>query len=578
MRLLRILPVTLLLIVVAIPASPLPAREGKAGALDSAWCGTHRWGFEVSLARHLDQLRRLERQGIRRRGVAAGIGPRVSQAGDIAVIEDDGTLVSAENPFDLAGEAVQFSRRRNGVRAQNSSATVSGSLGKKLALGDDDSVWIDFPNRFSFKFFGQKYSGVFINSDGNLTFGEADFEPLPRSLARFLNGPPRIAPLFADLNPAAATDDGGIYLKATRTRVRITWSEVPEFGSSNANTFQITLLRNGRITFAYGDLAAEEGVVGVAPGGGGALLLLDYTADLATGPEERAIAEGFSTREQVDDLAVASVFFDRFVDDYDHLIVWLDFPAFLGGAFAFEVNVKNDVRGIGLPVFDHSPFFGSQGRLESHVQMGALSRYPEDPDETFLSTNSTMDILGQETGHRWLAYVRFRDANGKMSTDLLGRGLTHWNFNHDTDASDMEGNDIRDNGDSTFTTVEATSRYSRLDRYMMGLIRPNAVADFFYAQDSPILVDGGPQVGVTFPGARVDVRVEDVIAAEGMRQPTSKEAPKSFRMAFILVGRRGEPPSQASIDQVDRYRRRWAGYFRAATGNKGSAKTRLLLK
>ena len=53
----------------------------------------------------------------------------------------------------------------------------------------------------------------------------------------------------------------------------------------------------------------------------------------------------------------------------------------------------------------------------------------------------------------------------------------------------MEGNDIEDLGGGQFRTVDAVKRYSRLDQYMMGLIRPSSVPTFFYVE-SPVLDQG----------------------------------------------------------------------------------------
>ena len=46
-------------------------------------------------------------------------------------------------------------------------------------------------------------------------------------------------------------------------------------------------------------------MVGVAPGGGGKVQLVDYTADLPTGVIKAAIAERFADEPRVDDLAIA---------------------------------------------------------------------------------------------------------------------------------------------------------------------------------------------------------------------------------------------------------------------------------
>ena len=90
--------------------------------------------------------------------------------------------------------------------------------------------------------------------------------------------------------------------------------------------------------------------------------------------------------------------------------------------------------------------------------------------------------MGQEVGHRWLAYLNFRDHTGARSDALLGRDLAHWSFFFDSDASVMEGNDIEDQGGGQFRTVDAVKRYSMLDQYAMGLVGPNDVPPFFYVE------------------------------------------------------------------------------------------------
>ncbi len=582
----RIKLIPLLALLVLLPPSEVRPQPGSSSATHKAprtWCGTHRHGHTVRQAFHRDHLRRLARASAAAAPDVPGRSlPAVTKVGDVAVIEDDGTLVSEPSEFDLSGQGINFKRRKNNLRAVRSTVPVKDDLGSLVEIQDDDSVLIEFPS-FDFPFFGTRYEHVFLNSDGNLTFVEADNASMTRSLGRFLNGPPRIAPLFIDLDPSQATT-GGVYLRTTSTSMQITWSSVPEFGSTNENTVQVTLFRSGRILVAYGSVDAVDAVVGVAPGGGGGLALIDFDADLPVDSGDRALAERFSAEEQIDDLGIAQTFFRHFADEYDHLIVWLDFPApaALDGAFAFELNIKNQVEGIGLDPFDFSRSYGSEGRLESYVQMGFLTKYPEDPDRNIrpLTTFSTMDLLGQEVGHRWLAYVRFRDQGGAINSDLLGRDFQHWSFFFDSDASVMEGNDIGDNGNGTFTTVGATERYSPLDRYLMGLIPRTRVGKFFYVKDargSGVQRVDDPRIGITFAGDRVDLGVGDVIAAEGQRTPRSKKAPKEFNMAFILMGRAGEPPSKASIDKVNKIRKRWGPYFRKASVN-GTVKTNLVEK
>ena len=70
--------------------------------------------------------------------------------------------------------------------------------GIPLALGDDDSEEVAFG--FDFPFAGSIYNSVWVNSNGNLTFGENDFD-WTESTGEFLDGPPRIAALWDDLSP-----------------------------------------------------------------------------------------------------------------------------------------------------------------------------------------------------------------------------------------------------------------------------------------------------------------------------------------------------------------------------------------
>src|SRR5262249_2910964 len=158
-------------------------------------------------------------------------------------------------------------------------------------------------------------------------------------------------------------------------------------------------------------------------------------------------------------------------DSYDQILLWTD-QRLITDAFAYELTVANEVRGIGQDIYDVSRQLGSSGKLRSLVVMDAVIKYPDDPTTKFLGENNTLSVLGQECGPRWLAYVPFRDRTGATSKALLGRDEAHWSFFFDSDASVMEGNDIEDQGGGQFRTVDAVKRYSRLDQYMMGAVPP----------------------------------------------------------------------------------------------------------
>ncbi len=137
--------------------------------------------------------------------------------------------------------------------------TITGTL---LSLGDDNSI--EVPLQFSFPFNGQTYNSVFVNANGNLTFGSGDTD-FSESIAELLSDQPRIAPLWDDLSPNAS---GLVLVDSKPTGLNVTFRDVPEFAASTTNTFSVTLLPSGRVDVVYGGIAAVDGLAGVSPGGG----------------------------------------------------------------------------------------------------------------------------------------------------------------------------------------------------------------------------------------------------------------------------------------------------------------------
>ncbi len=136
--------------------------------------------------------------------------------------------------------------------------------GVPINLGDDDSLGVTMG--FSFPFNGVDYDDVFINSNGNLTFGSPDFD-FSESVSELLSDQPRIAPLWDDLSP---NQGGLVIVKSEADEFKVTFQDVPEFLATTGNTFSVTLRPDGSINFEYGSLAASDGIVGVTEGGGAA--------------------------------------------------------------------------------------------------------------------------------------------------------------------------------------------------------------------------------------------------------------------------------------------------------------------
>ena len=383
-----------------------------------------------------------------------GIAPieAVSQdSGEIAVLQDAGDLMTRANPLDLADVAVRFrSNVSGGYDVEQAPYGFRQPLGEALTLTDDDTREMMLP--FGFTFFNQQYDRVFVNSDGNLTFTEADTASTARSVSRFLTGPPRLAPLFADLDPSTG---GKVLAFSDAGRFSVTWCGVHEFDRPETATMQITLLADGRIeVHVSGQTTIRQAVVGASPGRTADFVLADFSNPGGNAGGAGAIGEQFTATSDLDMIGVSRRFLATHPDEFDHLIVFTDEPL-LTNAFAYELTVSNDITGLGMATFNYTSEYGSAGRLQSVCNMDALSKYPDDPRRKFHGENSTLSLLGHEFGHRWLAFLNFRDGNSQPSQALLGRDRAHWSFFFDSDASVLEGNDIVDHGGGSFSTRAA---------------------------------------------------------------------------------------------------------------------------
>src|SRR5260370_29357899 len=166
-------------------------------------------------------------------------------------------------------------------------------------MGDDGSARVALA--FAFPFFGAADRQVYVNSDGNLTFTAADSASTDRSLSRVTSGPPRISPLFDDLNPAQTP--GGVRVLTEAARVVVSWVAVPEYqatGVGSKQTFQVALYPDCRIAFSYSVINATNAVVGIAPGNlKGATVLADFRND-ASSNYYAAVVERFGKATRID--------------------------------------------------------------------------------------------------------------------------------------------------------------------------------------------------------------------------------------------------------------------------------------
>jgi len=555
---------------VVLTQDDLNAQARKRNVAD----GNPRWRVLDSLWTHREAENNPDLAALQRRGFSAPAS--AADVGDVAVVQDEGDIILPPNTYDLKTLGLRFSRNAaGGFSVSRIEGLFRASLGTRLTLTDDDSSQQNVP--FGFSFYGKAETTAFVNSDGNITFEEADKSSTERNVARLLTGPPRVAPFLADLDPSAP--GGRVFVNAAPDQYTVTWCNVRGFDSQRTVTVQATLLPSGNIEMIFGTINLGEAIVGLAPGHSGTFAAVNLSDTGPTDGGSGAVGERFAETGQLDLVSLARKFYRTHPDNYDQVVLWTDAPI-ITDAFAFETTVKNEITGIGVDTYDLAGDFGSAGRLRSMVVMDWLGKYPDNPLSRFLGENNTVSLLGQECGHRWLAFLEFRDRTGTRSDALLGRDLAHWSFFFDSDASVMEGNDIDDLGGGSFRTSAAVRRYSALDQYAMGLLAPSQVPSFFYVEN-PVNMsasrtrESAPEVGVTFNGTRRDVLIGDVISVLGARVPTAADSSRVHRQAFIYVVSNGKTADAGQVAKVDTFRKAWETFFLQATDGRMRAVTSL---
>ena len=482
-----------------------PRRTGAVGNesgiehLDEA-------GPHVGARARVQHLRNA-RKNVARAATGANIG-------DVIVLIDNGSMILPPRPgnvVDLSNRSFTFEPVDRGFRIVPASLPLDPSTGTQLDLGDDSTAQLPLP--FAFPFLGTSYADLYVNSDGNVTFGRGDVELTLRDAARMVSGPPRVAPLLIDLDVTAG---GAITADVRQDRAVFTWREVPEFGTSNRNTMQVTLYASGAIDFVYGALQTtvpfSDAVTGVANGNQSTPLLeIDFGTLRGHPYHAAAIFEefGFGFFKELDVVQVAKEFYRTHPDHYDMLVLFTNFEVTLlsaPGVVAFYDAIQNHTRGLGMPDFDDSPFYGSEGELEGIIHMNDVRRYW--PDErklldppidmftfpggasTFLPPGderisrrarrlgtlpkggswtlgllSPLSLLAHEVLHRWAAHVPIvhpETGIGSDSLDLIrGPQTRHWSFffntrvpdsqfGGDPRSSSLNGNAYRDFGSNLF--------------------------------------------------------------------------------------------------------------------------------
>jgi hypothetical protein len=126
---------------------------------------------------------------------------------------------------------------------------------------DDGAAQVDLTDA-NVLVYGNSTGTFFVGSNGYITFIGPDTEYEESLLRHFAVA--RLSALFDDLNPSAA---GTVSWKQLADRVAVTWQNVPEYGTSNSNSFQVEMFFDGTIQLTWLEIAAADGLAGLSEGG-----------------------------------------------------------------------------------------------------------------------------------------------------------------------------------------------------------------------------------------------------------------------------------------------------------------------
>ena len=306
---------------------------------------------------------------------------------------------------------------------------------------------------------------------------------------------------------------------------------------------------------------------------------------------------------------VTCKFYQDHPDIYQAVFVYSNIPLNFMTNVQQGWPVQSISKGIGreLPngqLYNQTAKFCSKnGVLRQAVKMGDIAKLPDNPDDRYTGiigyALSGIELQGHEFGHQWLVGIRAKTVEGKYLCAMKGYEPSgepkqgdcewntsiddynqHWSYFFNSDASLMYGSRIKDLGNGSFELSYDHPKYSELDQYLMGLRSADEVdpSKLFYVDNgqqnsgsASMPLQPGKTANIT--GTKVSFTISDIIRAMGERIP--QKEPCHWKSAFIIVYEKDKPPSQATIDKVDTYRKRWETFYAYATDNRGSFDTTL---
>lgn len=272
--------------------------------------------------------------------------------------------------------------------------------GVALDLAEDESQRLDL--LFGFRFYERVWRELYVKDDGVISFGRQF------SLVEFGRGRlATMAPLFRDLNP---TLNGRVFSKSEPDKITITWKEMPNWGNSQTNTFQLVLYETGSFDISYAEIDANW-------------LLVDFDTRLAVWPVAIFSGQGSQEPEAIrlaNDLPFSSRQQSGLVDNsythYRHLLHELSKPLFylIGGSTLFIL--------LAFPLFLQSRLVTPLNRLlsglkqvnQGHLDISLPSQYNDEIGFLTQSFNRMVQSIKQANQLKDELNLALQDSNEKL--------------------------------------------------------------------------------------------------------------------------------------------------------------------
>jgi hypothetical protein len=544
----------------------------------------------------------------------------VSTHGDLVVLTLDEGALGHANLFDLAKHTLRFTPDAGGYRVENAAFTWDPMLGDELQTRARTQVAL---RDFTFPFSGKNWDTLTIDATGSIGFGAGvtigRFDQLQNAARTLANKTPAIC-VF--MKPRMS---GPRHVKTLPDRVVITWTLTEPTGgiqdftwTPTVNRFQAVLSKNGTIQMSYDEVAARDAIVGVYPAAAvpvptdpSRLAAVDLSSVKPGDGPFATVYEAFHYLSLPNPRDLACTVLKALGDRFDFLAYYSDFRVDnqeagtpsngpLGGGPAGGEVTGIGARQRGLASYCSAGRFQWQFNQPVYVASNQMQEQPpagladtndhnigfymrqlgrRTPDGRIPAYDYALSQIGHEMGHRWSAFV-----SARVGEEMIPLGPTHWArglqapapfpFQRPTEASAMGGGVWQDNSDGTFTQLDddyyvPATGYSYLDLYLMGLVSPSEVPDFFILRN---LIDEGRDANgrPIFRARRTRVTIEDVIEVEGPRQPGVDRSQKQFNTGMVMVVEHGKKPSRELIERADGVRKAWIDYFGTITGHRAS--------